>query len=614
MRLRAPSFRFQTRLLLTYTLLVFLLVLVIGVAVFRNYARFLERSAEESYGLVVDRVARQIDDLFNTMDFIVVNLVSDAAFKDALVNLKALDRADPEVGVDVQNAAEVVSQSIAMHSFHKAEIDVVVNTAAGDLFSSNFIDHERTRGRGSWGALPSWADRVFEADGPAKVVGPFRDPWDALEPGQLFGIARSIRGAEGSLGIVGAYQRIESLNGILRAPNDESVAVAAFAPDGRVLHSTAPLSPEQEAYLSDQTASSTGFVPNPVTGKRQFVAVSQLETGWGRVVAVVDRTVLLESLYTTQWLLLGLGAFVLLLSVAYNWFSSRALTRPLRVVQQHIEETDIGNLAAAPPLEHHNDELVSLDRAFNRMKERLDEAIRREMSSRTASMQARLDSLQAQINPHFLYNTLTVIANRGLELGDEEIGEMCDGIASMLRYSTATTERDATVGEELDHLRSYLFIMEKRLENRLEVTINVDPRITEARMPKIVLQQFVENSIHHGYLDLAEPVVIDVTGRVVDGWWELTITDQGAGFPDETLSRLTAEMGAIHREIDTEGPASGLRIGGLGLLNTYTRMHLFYRGEFLWRMENRPGGGALVTLGASLGRQAGGPGGGGGEP
>ncbi len=598
--------RFQTRLIFTYGLLVLLLVVTLGIGFYRYQAGFLEDQATESYALVADRIARQLDDLYNTLDFIVVNLVSDVSFKEALVTLRNAPRHTSRGQAEIDGAARTISRSLGMHSLHRAQIDVVVQTLAGDFFSSNFLDHSERRGNGIHVVAPAWFEEVQATDGPPRVVGLFPDPWNPVEPDMKFGVARAVRGAEGTLAIIGAYQRQEDLehilNASLQATTDRAAHVVAVTPDGGVLHATPALSQnELEPYL--QLAESTrGFRENQHTGSREFVAVAPLESGWGRVFVVVDRSVLLETLSVTHTLTILLGLMVFTVSVAYTWVSSRALTRPLRSIQDHIESTDLGNLEVGPPLKHYNDELVGLDRAFNRMKSRLDEAVRREIRSHIATMRARMDSLQAQINPHFLYNTLTVVANRGMELGDPAIGEMCDGIASMLRYSTGTAEPHATIREEITHVEAYLYLMEQRLEFRLVATVAVDPAILDASIPKIVFQQLVENSILHGYRDSTGPLEIAVHGSQQAEWWKVSVRDWGSGFTPERLEELRAGMVAIDREVSLDDAGRGFEIGGLGILNTYTRMHLFYRGNFRWYMENNDGGGATVTLEAPLWR------------
>jgi two-component system sensor histidine kinase YesM len=215
-------------------------------------------------------------------------------------------------------------------------------------------------------------------------------------------------------------------------------------------------------------------------------------------------------------------------------------------------------------------------------------------------MQARLDSLQAQVNPHFLNNILTVIANRGLESGDEGIGEICNGVASMLRYSTSTEERSATIEKELEHVGTYLFLMKQRLEDRLSYRIEAEPAVLKTLVPKIVLQQIVENSINHGYQKTQKPIRIDIHAFAAGERWTVELTDDGEGFDATQLADLNERIRVAQKELRAGTGGRGLGLGGLGLINTYSRLFLFYKGDIVWSLGNRGNGGARVVIGGPL--------------
>jgi len=204
------------------------------------------------------------------------------------------------------------------------------------------------------------------------------------------------------------------------------------------------------------------------------------------------------------------------------------------------------------------------------------------------------------VNPHCIYNILNVLSNKGIVNGDDEICEICDNIASMLRYSTSTLKRTATIAEELEHVRKYLMLMKKRFEHRLEFEISADPEICNAAIPKIVLQQIVENSINHGFEKLQTIMYISVKGYASDGWWYIEITDNGQGFAPEVLNQLKIKMEEVKKELSGTESYKGLAIGGMGLINTYARLLLFHHGKFVFKLENAEGGGAKVTIGGIL--------------
>lgn len=164
-----------------------------------------------------------------------------------------------------------------------------------------------------------------------------------------------------------------------------------------------------------------------------------------------------------------------------------------------MENTGLENLDAELAVPDTDDEVQAVGIAYQNLMRRLNESIVKEKRMSLLQLQAQFDTLQAQVNPHFLYNVLNVISSRGIMDGDEEICEICGCLAAMLRYSTNTKERYATVEKELEYLERYIFLLKSRYEHRLEVEVDCEESVKHEQLPKIVLQQLVENNIQHGY-------------------------------------------------------------------------------------------------------------------
>ena len=607
----AVAMRFQTKLLVTYSLLILFLAVVLGFVFYRYSAALFERNAASNFGMLASKISRQLDDTIRPMDFISTNLLSDAPFKSALASLASLDRGAPRNAAFITEAARIIRSQLLTYSIIKNFHGVVVFNRREDFFSSAFAEHASSDASSERLALISWLAEASASGGRAVIVEPYEDPWSPSPGPRVFSFARAIPGVDDDIGFLEVQKSYDELRSVFDVIDDESVTALAFRADGKLFFGGEALAPALAAHYRE--AAWTGESParfrrNPLTQESELIVADRSAYSGIAVVLVLSRGFLLRPLTFTLWATVVVGIFIILFSVAFNWISSRQLTKPLRLIKSRMEETELANLPSGgkglrhgrDPIDHPNDEVVALDRAFHGLTERLDEAIRNELDSRTAWMQARLDSLQAQINPHFLYNILTVIAGKGLEKGDEEIGDICDGIASMLRYSTSTFSRSATLAEELEHVRTYLFLMKKRLEGRLDFSMEVESRMRTAAIPKIVLQQIAENSINHGFRDARGRLTIRIRGTVADGRWTLDVADDGTGFDGVRLAELQERIAALDAELRGGAGGSGLEIGGLGLINTYARLHLFYRGDFVWKLENPPSGGARVVIGAAL--------------
>jgi len=600
--------RFQNKLLLTYSLLIVLLVLVLSILFYRYSAGLFERNALGTYELLGTKLSQQLDNVLRPMDFISTNLISDAPFKSALASLENLDRETPGNSRYITEAQQVIRQLLSTYSINKNFYAVAVFNRQGDFFSSNFLDHTAVSiDPDIIGGLP-WTRRAKDEAGRSVAVSPYQDRWRDTGEMVVFGRARAVPGLNEDLGFIEVQNRSADLEAVLAVPDKEFVGVLVFQPDGELFYQSGKLTAGMvDSYYSETRRSDRpkGFNENPLTG--EFEAISSFSSDYSNmtVTLVLSKRILLAPLGFVR-LISGITAFLIILfSGIYTWFSSAQLTKPLKLIQGRMDATELSNLPHGKPLDHPNDEIVALDQTFRNLTARLDDSIRRELDARTLWMQARLDSLQAQVNPHFLNNILTVIANRGLESGDEGIGEICNGVASMLRYSTSTEERSATIGKELEHVETYLFLMKQRLEDRLSYQIESEPSVLKAFVPKIVLQQIVENSINHGYQRIHKPICIGIRAFSSEGRWTVELTDDGQGFEDAGLADLNQRILAAEKSLRAGTEGRGIGLGGLGLINTYSRLFLFYKGDILWSLGNGENGGARVVIGGPLKFEAG---------
>lgn len=166
----------------------------------------------------------------------------------------------------------------------------------------------------------------------------------------------------------------------------------------------------------------------------------------------------------------------------------------------------------------------------------------------------------------------------------------------MLRYSSNNKERYATVKQELEYLDKYIYLLKSRYEHRLEVEIACSQDIMEEILPKLVLQQLVENSVQHGYTNGMSVMKISVSGWREGSAWFLQVRDNGEGITTEAKEKLEKKMKEIRERILRKSSTIEMEIGGMGLANTYARMFLIYAEDVVFDMENLQEG-FCITVG-----------------
>jgi two-component system sensor histidine kinase YesM len=604
---------FQTRLLLTYSLLIILLVVLISVSFYQYSSRAFEENAYDNLGVISGKMSQQLDNLVRPMDFITTYLVSSSGFVSSMATLARLDKDDSRNLEYINDARANITSSLLTYPIDKNFYRVSFFNKIGDYLSSSFTERFTITDAKERAESLFWTADADKAKGRAVIIPPYNDPWAQSSGIKVFGLARSVQGPKGSVGYIEVQNPYSELEKIFTVPDSETTKVIAFTKSGDIFYSSGIRGDQLWNYYTQlafgnndmknksSVTDSVSVLKNPLTFKDEIIAASNSDYTGVRIILAQDRDALLAPISLTGRITILIGVLILLLSLGYIYIFSRQLAKPIRMLKQKMEETELENLPRQIKLENSNNEITSLNTSFQHLRERLNDAVSREIKSNALQMQASFDSLQAQINPHFIYNILNVLSNKGLVNSDDEICEICDSIAAMLRYSTSTLKRSATIAEELEHVGNYLLLMKKRYEHRLEFKIHADEAILMEPIPKIVLQQLVENCIHHGFDNMQKTINIDISGYLSDGRWFVEIQDNGQGFDEHILNELEARMQSVKQELSGSQPHKGFSIGGMGLINTYARLVLFYGEKLVFKIENMDGGGARVIIGGTAG-------------
>lgn len=292
-------------------------------------------------------------------------------------------------------------------------------------------------------------------------------------------------------------------------------------------------------------------------------------------------------------------AFLLAVLVILLW--SHRVLQPLIALQKILEQNDLETLQRNAEVQINTrniKEIDSLVKSFRKMNLRLEGAMDEKIRAKEMQLQAHFDALQAQINPHFMHNMLNVVANMVYEEQTEEIPEICNLLSENLRYSTSNKQPQVNIGQELDFTENYLKLMKKRLEHKLEYVIIVkNDEIRTVKIPKLILLPFVENSISHAYYNGSrEQIQIKIQACVKNDKWELLIQDNGMGFPQEMIQKIHTNISKYKKSVEQGKSLEGFEIGGMGIINTYARLWIYFKDKVELSLDNMENGGAKVVI------------------
>ena len=235
------------------------------------------------------------------------------------------------------------------------------------------------------------------------------------------------------------------------------------------------------------------------------------------------------------------------------------------------------------PVQAEDPKLLTLSTGIEDMAERLDKQIELNRQEQIRLRGIELSLIQAQINPHFLYNTLDAIVWL-IETGkNEQAEEMVTSLSRYFRAFLSNGQDIVTLAQEQQHVCSYLEIQQVRYKDILEYRIEIDQAVAGCRIPKLTLQPLVENAIYHGIKPKRGKGLVTVTGRLENGFVTLEVADTGAGMAKEDLQQL-------RRQLESD------QATGFGLISAYKRLQLMYGRDCRFTIESQPGLGTAITI------------------
>ncbi len=346
--------------------------------------------------------------------------------------------------------------------------------------------------------------------------------------------------------------------------------------------------------LTEETSSDGSIrLYNNKEKQKEYVAFSRLDYCNFTVVCTIPSTdFFLPILRSLMWIpILAFSLFVICYFVAR--FLSRRLAKPLTEMHQFLSDTDSSEQFRLIHLDDSG--IVEIDRlrdslnASIRAKEAATESL---LVMKEQEIQAQMLALQAQMNPHFLYNSLNTISAMAEEGMTEEVSGMCQDITSILRYISSDKESVSTVEEELEHCDLYLKCMKKRFKDSFTYEFDIADDLLDMKIPKLCIQLLIENSVKFTSRT-APPWHIRVEGYIDDGQWLISVKDNGPGFDPEVDKHLRSQMD----EILKYSVLPSLELDGMGILNIFIRFYLLFGKAFLFQFGNLPERGSFVIVG-----------------
>lgn len=301
------------------------------------------------------------------------------------------------------------------------------------------------------------------------------------------------------------------------------------------------------------------------------------------------------------WLVLIFSSFILCIM-----FTDK-IVKPINQLQSAMKEVEKGNFVEAgnrlliknkntsnKTINNKGDEIQELRVNFQSMVQRIKGLMESVVDEQKGKRKAELRALQAQINPHFLYNTLDTLQWKALEYNATEVAEIVNALSGFFRFSLSKGKELITWNEEVEHAYYYLFIQQIRYRDKLDFDIELDEEIESYNIVKIILQPLIENAIYHGIKPSATPGIIKVKiKKVIDSkekydrsneLIKIVVSDNGVGMTEEKLILLKESLNNSYISV------------GYGVKNVHERLKLTYGEEYSMNIDSEEDKGTTFTI------------------
>ncbi len=318
------------------------------------------------------------------------------------------------------------------------------------------------------------------------------------------------------------------------------------------------------------------------------------------LLSVPDYTIR-NTLKGTLWAALLTGLIVTAISLGGSVLFSRLFSKPVIQLSETMRHFTLDDYQKQDILGEQRkgktgeNEIAILQDSFQIMVERNQRLIAQEYQREVETREAQVHALQAQINPHFMYNIMQVIGGMALNRNAPEIYRVTTALGDLMRYCLNFSKETVPLREEIHYLQSYCMLQNERFDERIELRVMVEEEIQDCIIPKLILQPILENSFHHGLVNKPGKWILTVLGEIIQDKegrkvLELTVQDNGAGIQRDCLKE-------IQNNLRRDAKYALKSDAHIGLANVDARIRLMYPdGDYGITIDSTEGEGTTVTI------------------
>ncbi|GAE06547.1 two-component sensor histidine kinase [Paenibacillus sp. JCM 10914] len=330
-----------------------------------------------------------------------------------------------------------------------------------------------------------------------------------------------------------------------------------------------------------------------IDSKQYMIAAGLIKAADWEIVTITPNQDLQLELLDTQRFLWTVIIILIIIAILLSTMIAKSFSLPFKQLIHQMKQVELGNFKGQVQVKSYS-EINILVGSFNRMVTHIEELIERSKNASISEKNAQLRALQAQVNPHFLYNTMDMIYWMLDEKGNDRLGNIILSLSRMFQYNSDWNNNStSSLREELEQLKHYLIVIETRLANRVQTEVVIDPQWLDIKLPKLIIQPLVENAIKYGLEPLNRRGKLHIYTTRDNQILTIHIEDDGKGIGHERVSEIKHLLSMnVNTSIEFE---KSMRMG-IGLKNVHDRIRLMYGDEYGIDIQSRPNEGTVVMI------------------
>ncbi|MBB6673821.1 cache domain-containing sensor histidine kinase [Cohnella nanjingensis] len=548
---------FRQKLILSYLIVILVPLLTLGLYSFNQSKLFLRKQAEQGLRETVGTMAERLNAKLEWYDGIVQSVVSNTGFHKIFSNQYT------DLTVMSEDVRNVLEPNFNTVLYLNKEIEQMTVYSQGMPEFGNYMRNmEQVRSEGWFGDATASNHTAWSFTPQAILAARAFPAMYVNKNTAVLYIKLDKRQVLDEIGKSNLDQY-----GIVISDDRKSVLYA----NRNAADEEGPLRPEEAVKLTDGIVKVHDVsyivvrkpIPFPGWTLYCYVPIDRLAADPGSIVRATFVVILI----------------CLAIVLALVWIFSHTMIKPIRHLNRKMTQAGEGDLTVVVH-SSAKDEIGQLTNLFGQMLNRINELIREMYQNKIIQKEAELKALQSQINPHFLYNTLSIIYWKAVQLGADDIGRIATSLSRFYRTALNKGSNVIPIRNEIDNIRSYLNIQLIMHDHNFDVVYSIDERLYEYDMLNLMLQPIVENAIDHG-IDLKTDGrgILTISGTLDGDQVVIVIEDNGPGIEPELKERLLSNHST-----------------GYGLKNVHERIRLFFGERYGITIQSEPGIGTRMSI------------------